>query len=122
MLFNELITFTSPIGVILISSNSVCVSCNSKLVLRKDRPAPVVIYDDTLGTYFGSHFHKFCPKKGCSFNQYYGYYTIHSHSSELPYFVSSKKLCSKWNYLGDLMLRYVMRRRFFDYDQTTLIH
>ena len=90
-----------PLGIPLISNNNICIVCDSNLLLRKDRPAWVVVYDDTRGTLPASHFHKYCSRKTCSFIQYYGYYTkggplscaviYNSDWQSLPYFVSSKE-------------------------------
>lgn len=89
-----------PLGLILISCKNDCLLCGSKLVLRKDRPSPVVIYDDNIGTMPGSHFHKYCTNQACGLTQYYGYYTTGGLSSQvifdpnwesLPYFVSSRE-------------------------------
>ena len=59
------------------------------------------LYDDSIGVVPAAHFHKICSRRGCSFCQYYGYYTTGSTSScqamynsdwqSLPYFVSSKE-------------------------------
>ena len=79
VLCHELMKFqiprSKPLGLLLISTNDKCLLCQSNLQLRKDRPAPVTIYDDSMGTVPGSHFHKFCPSQVCGFTQYYGYYT-----------------------------------------------
>ena len=86
-----------PLGIPLISSSSVCLFCGSQLQLRKDRHAPVVLYDEKYGTIPGAHFHKFCPKQTCSFIQYYGDYSTQGHVifnhdwSSLPYFISSRE-------------------------------
>lgn len=76
-LFLQLLQFPkkNPLGVVLLSKNEQCTMCYSKLVVRKDRPSPVVIYDDQRGTLPGSHFHKTCTNTSCDFTQYYGYYT-----------------------------------------------
>ena len=85
-----------PLGVVLISPTSSCVFCGSQLQLRKDRHAPVVLYDNKLGTIPGAHFHKFCPKRTCSLTQYYGYYCTQGNVvynkdwATLPYFISSR--------------------------------
>ena len=84
------------IGLPLISQKSSCFVCGTILQLRKDRNAPIVIYDSKFGTIPGAHFHKFCPKRTCSFIQYYGYHTIKgevifdSDWKSLSYFVSSR--------------------------------
>ena len=90
-----------PLGIPLISDNSTCILCGSKLLLRKDRPVRVVVYDDSRGTLPASHFHKYCSRRICPFIQYYGYYTkggpqscaviYNSDWNSLPYFVSSKE-------------------------------
>ena len=103
-LLQELVEFQvnklRPMGVVLISSNNSCLLCKSRLQLRKDRPAPVVIYDDDMGTVPGTHFHKYCTSLSCGFVQHYGYYTngpdtsattFNTNWSSLPYFVSSRE-------------------------------
>lgn len=83
----------------VISASEKCLTCEKKLLIRKDRPdrpAPLVIYDDSLGTLPGNHYHKYCS---CGFTQYYGYYTtggsaeVHYNPNweSLPYFVSSRE-------------------------------
>ena len=103
-LFQDLVAFQTnkckPLGVVLISSCEHCLVCGSNLKLRKDRPSPVVIYHDDMGTIPGSHYHKYCTKPSCGFIQYYGYYTIghgmsgvlfNTNWESLPYFVSSRE-------------------------------
>ena len=85
-----------PLGIPLISPCTSCLLCGSKLQLRNDRHAPVVIYDIKHGTVPGAHFVKFCPKRTCSFTQYYGYYSslnkirFNPDWSSLEYFLSSR--------------------------------
>lgn len=89
------------LGIILISRNNNCLLCNSKLLVRRDRPSPVIIYDERLGSVHGSHYHKYCSNRSCSLTQYYGYYTLRSNGSTttyynndwflLDYFVSSRE-------------------------------
>ena len=88
-----------PLGIVLISSNQNCTLCNSKLNLRADRASTVTIYDDNLGTVSSTHFTRYCRKKGCSYQQHYGFstqgdssevtYDLNWHS--LPYFMSSRE-------------------------------
>lgn len=86
-----------PLGVILISPISSCLLCGCELQLRKDRHAPVVLYDINLGTIPGAHFHKFCTNRTCSLTQYYGYYRTQGKAifnqdwAALPYFLSSSE-------------------------------
>lgn len=86
-----------PIGLILISSNKECLLCGSQLQLRKDRCAPLIVYDDIIGTIPASHFHKYCTNRGCGLTQYYGYHTIDSsvyfdsNWDQLPFFISSRE-------------------------------
>lgn len=91
---------SKPLGVVLISSNSKCNLCKSKLMLRKDRPSSVFVYDKRMGTLPGSHFHKYCTNRSCTYVQYYGYYSSGGESNQvyyndnwesLPYFVSSRE-------------------------------
>ena len=74
--------------------------CGSNLQLRKDGPASVTVYDDSMGTIPGSHFHKICKNHHCGYTQYYGYYTLKGSTQtffsedweSLPYFVSSREM------------------------------
>lgn len=85
-----------PQGIPLISSSSSCLLCGSDLQLRKDRPTPIILYDTKSGTVPGVHYHKFCPKRTCSFIQYYNYYTTEGQVffnpewESLQYFISSR--------------------------------
>lgn len=101
-LFQDLLRapMKKPLGLVLMPNRNKCILCKSELKLRKDRPASVVVYDDNIGTIPGSHFHKICTNKSCSYVQYYGYYTCGSSPSKvffnddwesLPYFVSSRE-------------------------------
>jgi len=87
------------IGIVLISPNNTCKSCNGKLLIKRNRPSFPMVYDYDLGTVSSTHFRKFCQNVsiGCSFTQHYGYYTLGNDSEmfydknclDLPYFVSS---------------------------------
>ena len=87
------------LGIVLISGNNQCILCGSGLRLRKDRPAPVVVYDREMGTVPGSHFHKYCTNQICGCTQYYGFYTpgqscevvFNPEWASLPFFVSSRE-------------------------------
>lgn len=87
-----------PLGVILISPQTTCALCGQSLVLRKDRPTSLVIYDIKFGSIPGSHYYKTCSNKLCTLTQYYGYYTTGREKSQViyninwgthPYLVSS---------------------------------
>ena len=52
------------LGVILISANSSCNVCGSRLIVRGDRPARVTIYTEDTGTVPGSVYRKYCSKQG----------------------------------------------------------
>ena len=91
-----------PLGIVLLSERSTCPECKSNLLLRRDRPAAVAVYHDVMGSVPGTHFHRYCSNRKCSYTQYYGYHTVStadgSHKSvfdddweELPYFVSSRE-------------------------------
>ena len=60
-LLKELVEFplsnNKPIGLVLISDHKNCLSCNAKLLIRRDRPATVIVYTDSMGSVIGSHFH-----------------------------------------------------------------
>ena len=104
-LFDELRTWTPvtmqhsfrlPLGVVLISPKTHCDLCGQVLSLRKDRPASIVLYDNSQGSVPGTHYHKYCTSKICHLTQYYGYYTagssevcFNSDWHTLPYFMSS---------------------------------
>ena len=68
---------TSLVGLTLISPNSICFLCGSKLTVRKDRPSIVVMYTQSIGTVAAKHYRKVCSKAraGCSFVQHYGFYS-----------------------------------------------
>lgn len=92
-----------PYGLVLISAKKTCQKCGSRLLMRKDRPASVIVYDHRMGTTQGTHFTKYCEKQGCHIAQHYGYFTITAETSstptvyfdddwqDLPYFVSSRE-------------------------------
>ena len=65
----------APIGYPLISNKSKCGKCGSKLYIRESRFSSVTLYHDQLGTLPGTHYTRYCRRKGCSFQQHYGYYT-----------------------------------------------
>lgn len=79
-----------PLGVVLISPNSVCKTCGGELLTRVDRPSTITVYSETMGTVPVTHFHKYCQRsrKGCQFTQFYGYYTK-SNWHTLPFFIST---------------------------------
>lgn len=89
------------LGVVLVSANEECNLCNGKLLVRGDRPSHLTVYTESFGTIVGTHFHKYCQNnpKGCTFRQYYGYYSEGNQSitfyntnwAELNYFVSSSE-------------------------------
>ena len=54
-----------PLGMVLISSKKFCCVYGGDLILRKDRAASFVVYDDQLGSCSGSHFHKMCQEIMC---------------------------------------------------------
>lgn len=74
----------APLGFPLISSKSKCSKCRSKLYMREDQSSTVTVYHDQLGTLPGTHYTRYCRRKGCSFQQHYGYYT-EGDSSEVRY-------------------------------------
>lgn len=88
-----------PLGVILISGKEFCRTCGSRLYIRGDRTSQVTIYHDQLGTLPGTHYIKYCRKKGCSFQQHYGFYTLGDCSAVtydhdwaiLDYFMSTRE-------------------------------
>ena len=100
----ELMQFPNPkpLGVILISNKDSCQHCLSKLSVRKDRPATITVYDDSMGPVLGTHFRKTCSNRACGYTYYYGYHTTGGSQSSshtlydrdwrtLPYFVSSRE-------------------------------
>lgn len=121
-LLQELLTFQvaerKPLGYILISPNEYCLLCNKKMLLRKDRPASITIYDDKLGTIPGSHYHKYCS---CGFTQYYGYYTTmgstsvyyNSNWGSLDYFMSSRETAFSINLLKQFNAQILIGQQSF---------
>lgn len=88
-----------PRGIVLISQNESCLLCGSRLYIRADRTSQVTVYDDSFGTVPGTHYTKYCRKRGCSFQQHYGYHTsgnmsvvtYDSNWSTLRYFLSTRE-------------------------------
>lgn len=76
-LYLKLLDFpdSKPLGIVLMPVQTYCLLCGGKLMVRKDRPSKVVVYDDDIGTVLGSHYHKTCTNRDCGCTQYYGYYT-----------------------------------------------
>lgn len=77
-LFSELVSLKigkNHLVLFLLAAMTLALIVTSKLLLRKDRPAQVIVYDDTMGSVPGSHYHKYCRNRSCGFTQYYGYYT-----------------------------------------------
>lgn len=74
----------APLGIVLVSTKPRCRNCGMKLYIRGDRPSKVTIYNDSLGTLPGTHYTRYCRRKGCSLQQHYGYYT-EGDSSEVKY-------------------------------------
>ena len=79
-ILKELAKWTSPslkkpLGIVLISKKKACSLCKRELVVRKDRPSCITVYDSHIGPTPGTHFHKLCSSKVCSLTQYYGYYS-----------------------------------------------
>ena len=67
---------SQPLGIILISSKSICSLCGKNLLIRHDRPSTLTVYTETFGTVVGTSYHKYCQNfRVCSFKQHYGYST-----------------------------------------------
>ena len=64
------------LGIPLVPSQTLCVMCGGKLLLRSGRTSRMTLYSDSLGTVSATHFHKYCcnSRKGCKVIQFYGYY------------------------------------------------
>ena len=90
---------SKPLGLVFLSKISSCPLCNKSMLIRKDRPARLVVYDDKLGSVPGSHYHRYCPNGECGYTQYYGYHTkggsnevLYDYNwKSLPYFLSSRE-------------------------------
>ncbi len=88
-----------PLGVPLIPSQTKCLSCGGKLLLRSDRPSRLSLYTETMGTVPATHYHKYCHnyRKGCNVVQFYGYHRerdqglCYDNWMSLPYFLSSQE-------------------------------
>ena len=87
------------IGVVLLSPKENCLHCNSKLYVRPDRNVMATIYDHRYGSIPAIHYTRYCRKRGCSYQQHYGYHTngdnnevmYDSDCLELPYFMCSRE-------------------------------
>ncbi len=90
---------SKPLGIVLLSSIQFGRECSKPLLVRKDRPSSIVMYDDILGTVPCTHYHRYCSSRRCDYKQYYGYHTKGGSSEvlydsdweSLPYFVSSRE-------------------------------
>lgn len=92
-----------PLGIVLISSNTICLQCGGNLLVRSDRPSSLTLYTDDMGTVPATQFRKYCQnyRKGCSFTQHYSYHSTSDDNdteiiydvnwADFPYFVSSNK-------------------------------
>ena len=99
-----------PLGIVLLSDNKQCKSCNGKLLVRADRPSHLTLYSNTLGTVPATHFSLYCQnwRKGCSFVQCYGFSKANDDTTDrtyditwksLPYFVSTQQTAFDMNLL-----------------------
>lgn len=99
-----------PVGIVLMSENDSCQYCGSQLHIRADRASRITLYDDSLGTVPSTHYTKYCRKRGCSFQQHYGYCTQGNVSEvkydnnwfKLPYFLSTRETAFSMNMLRRL--------------------
>ena len=93
------------LGVVLLSPQECCLFCKSKLYVRADRSSKVVIYDIKYGTMPGTHYVKYCRRKGCNFNQHYGFYMVENgvvyndNWKSLKYFMSSNETVFSMDFL-----------------------
>lgn len=80
----------------------------------KDRPSPVVVYHDTMGSVPGSHYHKYCSNKKCVFTQYFGYHQISILHMKFTLMKTRRRFHTSfchvkayliWTYFADLILR-----------------
>ena len=100
-------TDTHPIGVVLISRAVVCLTCNSTLSTRTDRPRHLTLYTTKLGTVRATHYHKLCTNRKCKTIQHYGYTTTSGTNSlyydedylSLPYFIASQETAFEMDFL-----------------------
>ena len=89
----------SATGLVLISPQSVCNVCGMGLYVRPDRFSKLVVFDEKQGTLPATHYTKYCRKKGCSYQQHYGYHSFGNGSEvfyersclDSEYFVSSRE-------------------------------
>ena len=99
-----------PLGVVLVTSHDTCIMCHSKLLVRKDCPAFIIIYDNRMGTVHSTHFYRYCTNHACGYLHHYGYYTSGKASQtsqvvfekeweSLRYFLSSRKMAFSLNLL-----------------------
>jgi len=87
-----------------------CIFCGSKLSVRADRCVQAMLYHNSYGSLPALHYTRYCRKKGCSFQQHYGYFTEGDSSQatynddalSLPYFMCSRKTAFSINILKKL--------------------
>jgi len=97
-----------PIGIVLISSTTCCLTCNSALKTRADRPSHLTLYTSQLGTINATHYHKLCSNRLCKTVQHYGYRTMTGTNNlfyddsylSLPYFVASQETAFEITFLS----------------------
>ena len=53
-----------PLGIVLVSANTICKLCKGELQIRSDRPSYPKIYSDDVGTVNGTHFRKYAKIVG----------------------------------------------------------
>ena len=94
-------------GIVLVSDKESCTLCKTKLNIRADRSSHVTLYDDKLGTVQAVHFTKYCRKRGCSYQQHYGFSTRGDSNQvtydqdwhSLTYFMSSSETAFSLDFL-----------------------
>ena len=111
-----------PLGIVLISENSLCKSCGGKLHVRADRPNSLLLYTEDMGTVPGTLFRKYCCNnhKGCTLTQHYGFHSFNDHETaesvadsnwaELPFLYQPIKLGFLCHSFKNLMLSYCLDR------------
>lgn len=80
-------------GYVLISPVEQCLNCSSTLHVRSDRFSQITVFDDTFGTFTATHYTKYCRKRGCSYQQHYGY---HSFGNATEVFYEPSSLSQKY--------------------------
>lgn len=123
-------TDNHPIGIVLISHVTVCLTCNSTMCTCSDRPNHLTLYTTNMGTIRATHYHKLCSNRKCKTIQFYEYTTTFGTNSlcydedylSLLYFITSQETAFEMDFLhkfdAELLIgqiSYLQKSEIFNY-------